>query len=129
MIMETIRIETSETILSNAESVIVVPEIAIKEPGYIQVFTTKDNAHAKHEYHAMAQMAYFQYQDEELELQEVGAALHVIAGVEQVTVDGGLILSREPNGSFLAFIHEFQNKKKLLEATYRYCTRWVRLDI
>lgn len=127
--MELIRIETGGSTLSNAESVIVVPEIAIKEPGYIQVFTTKDNAHAKHEYHAMAQMAYFQYQDEELEIREVATSLSVIAGEEQMTVEAGLILSREVNGDFLVFIHELQNKKKLLEATYRYCTRWVRLDI
>ena len=127
--MDLIRIETGETTLSNAESVIVVPEIAIKEPGYIQVFTIKDNAHAKHEYHAMAQMAYFQYQDEELDMQDIVTPLAVIAGEEQIYVDAGLILSREINGDFLVFIHESQNKKKLLEATYRYCTRWVRLDI
>lgn len=127
--MENIRIETGDTLLSEAESVIIVPEKAIKEPGYIQAFTTKDSAHAKHEYHAMAQMAYFQYQDEELELQEVTTALRVVTGDEQVTLDGGLVLSRELDGNFLVFIHEFQHKKKLLEAAYRYCTRWVRLDI
>ena len=90
--MELIRIETGGTTLSNAESVIVVPEIAIKEPGYIQVFTTKDNAHAKHEYHAMAQMAYFQYQDEELEIREVATSLSVIPEDLQAT---GILISRE----------------------------------
>jgi len=126
---ELIRVESEQEILSNCETVIVVPEIAIKEPGYMQVFTTKDNAHAKHEYHAMAQMAYFQYQDDELELKEVSGTITVATNDESVTVDGGMILSREPGGTFLAFIHPLQNKKKLLEACYRYCTRWVRLDI
>lgn len=126
---ELIRIETTDTLLSRGESVIVVPEISIKEPGYIQVFTVKDSAHAKHEYHAMAQMAYFQYQDEELEVQEVSSPLSVVTAEETVSIEGGLVLSREPGGNFLVFVHESQNKKKLLEAAYRYCTRWVRLDI
>ena len=126
---DVIRVESEKEILSNCETVIVVPEIAITEPGYIQVFTIKDNAHAKHEYHAMAQMAYFQYQDDELDLKEVSGAITVATNDESVTVDGGMVLSREPDGNFLAFIHPAQNKKKLLEACYRYCTRWVRLDI
>ena len=126
---ELIRVESEEKLLSLCESVIVVPEIAIKEPGYIQVFTTKDNAHAKHEYHAMAQMAYFQYQDDELDIKEVNNSVSIITTKERVVLDAGMILSREPSGAFFAFIHRLQNKKKLLEAGYRYCTRWVRLDI
>ncbi|BHH82838.1 hypothetical protein [Desulforhopalus sp. 52FAK] len=126
---ESIRIEEGETLLSSAESVIIIPEIAIKEPGYIQVFTTKDFANAKHEYHAMAQMAYFQFQDEELEIQEVDGPLSITSGEERVSLGSGLLMSRERDGSFLVFIHQFLHKKKLLEATYRYCTRWVRLDI
>lgn len=126
---ELIRVESEQEILSSCESVIIVPEIAIKEPGYIQVFTVKDNAHAKHEYHAMAQMAYFQYQDDELDFKEVNSSITVVTNDESVTLDGGLILSRESAGTFLAIIQTSQNKKKLLEAGYRYCTRWVRLDI
>ena len=126
---ELIRVESEQEILTSCESVIIVPEIAIKEAGYIQVFTVKDNAHAKHEYHAMAQMAYFQYQDDELDLIEVNSRITVVTNDESVTVDGGMVLSREPDGKFLAFIQSSANKKKLLEAGYRYCTRWVRLDI
>lgn len=126
---ELIRVESGQEILSSCESVIIVPEIAIKEPGYIKVFTIKDSAHAKHEYHAMAQMAYFQYQDDELDLQEVNSTITVVTNDESVTVDGGMVLGREPAGKFLTFIQPSQNKKKLLEAGYRYCTRWVRLDI
>ena len=126
---ELIRVESEQEVLSSCESVIIVPEIAIKEPGYIQVFTIKDNAHAKHEYHAMAQMAYFQYQDDELDFIEVNSSITVVTNDESVTLDGGLILCREPAGTFLAMTQPLQNKKKLLEAGYRYCTRWVRLDI
>lgn len=126
---ELIRVESDGELLSLCESVIVVPEIAIKESGYIQVFTTKDSAHAKHEYHAMAQMAYFQYQDDELDIKEVDSAVLIVTADENVVLDGGMVLSREPSGTFFVFIHRLQNKKKLLEAGYRYCTRWVRLDI
>lgn len=126
---ELIRVESEQELLSLCESIIVVPEISIKEPGYIQVFTTKDSAHAKHEYHAMAQMAYFQYQDDELDIKEVDSPVSIVTVDERVVLDGGMVLSREPSGAFLAFVHRLQNKKKLLEAGYRYCTRWVRLDI
>lgn len=126
---ELIRVESEQEILSSCESVIIIPERAIKESGYIQAFTVKDSAHAKHEYHAMAQMAYFQYQDEELDLKEVDSTITVVTNDESVTLEGGMILSREPDGTFGAFIQPLQNKKKLLEAGYRYCTRWVRLDI
>lgn len=124
-----IRVESEQEILANCESVIIIPEIAIKESGYIRVFTVKDSAYAKHEYHAMAQMAYFQYQDDELDLKEVESTITVVTNDESVTVEGGMVLGREPSGDFLALIQPMQNKKKLLEAGYRYCTRWVRLDI
>ena len=126
---ERIRIESDQKILCSCESVIIIPEIAIKEPGYINVMTTKDQAHAKHEYHAMAQMAYFQFQDDELEITEVKNTIIIASKEESVTLDGGMILAREPSGEFLVFVQPMQNKKKLLETGYRYCTRWVRLDI
>jgi hypothetical protein len=44
-------------------------------------------------------------------------------------LEDGMILYRDTSGSFKVLTHELQNKKKLLEAAYRYCTRWVRLDI
>ncbi|PHR28131.1 MAG: hypothetical protein COA36_07620 [Desulfotalea sp.] len=123
------RIESEQGLLSVCETVIVVPEIAIKEAGYIKVFTSKDAAHAKHEYHAMAQIAYFQYQDDELEIKEVTSTITIATKDGDITLEQGLVLSREPSGDFLVFIHPSQNRKKLLEAGYRYCTRWVRLDI
>lgn len=125
-----IKITVEEQILDDYESVIIVPEKAVTEAGYIQVFTVKDSAHAKHEYHAMAQMAYFQYQDEELDIREIVDPVHVeVHDGESVSLDGGLLLGRQAGGEFSVFIHSAQNKKKLLEAAYRYCTRWVRLDI
>jgi len=122
-------IASGEKILAECESVIIVPERSIEEAGYIKMFTVKEDAHAKHEYHAMAQMAYFQYQDDELEIQEVEDPVFVSYGDKSVDLDSGMILCRNINGEFPVLVHKNLNTKKLLEAVYRYCTRWVRLDI
>jgi hypothetical protein len=106
-----------------------VPLRALEEAGYIKTFTVKDSSHAKHEFHAMAQMAYFQYQDDELEIVEMGSPVTINFRGEQTIVDEGMILYRDSAGEFNAMVLGSPNKKKLLEAAYRYCTRWIRLDI
>lgn len=111
------------------ETVVIIPGKAIDEPGYIQAFTIKDSAYAKHEYHAMAQMAYFQYQDDELQLTEVADEILIATSGEDIHLGDGMVLVRTPEGAFHTFVHGAQNRKKLLETGYRYCTRWVRLDI
>jgi hypothetical protein len=125
----TITIRYASTIITDCESVISVPEIALQEAGYIKTFTAKDSAHAKHEYHALAQMAYFQFQDDELDIVEIDSPVKIACGAEVSEMDGGMVLYREMDGSFHVLVHVLQNRKKLLEAVYRYCTRWVRLDI
>ena len=126
---KSISITSDDTNLTDCVSVIVVPEIALKEAGYIKMFTVKDEAHAKHEYHAMAQMAYFQYQDEDLEIQELKSPISIVCGEENIELSDGMIICRVRTGEFYVLIHAMQNRKKILEAAYRYCTRWVRLDI
>ncbi|GAB6191854.1 hypothetical protein [Desulfocastanea catecholica] len=124
-----ITIQFAETVITDCESVILVPEIAAQEAGYIKTFTVKDSGHAKHEYHALAQMAYFQFQDDELEIMEIDSPLTIHSGEEVCEMAGGMVLYRDAAGSFHVLAHAFQKRKKLLEAAYRYCTRWVRLDI
>jgi hypothetical protein len=68
----------------DCETVIVVPEKAVSEAGYIQMFSVKDSGHAKHEYHALAQMAYFQLQDDELDVRKVDSPLTVHAAGETI---------------------------------------------
>lgn len=125
----TITIESPAITITDCESVILVPGIALQEAGYINMFTIKDSSHAKHEYHALAQMAYFQFQDDELEIVEIDYPLTISCGSERSILEDGMILYRDTSGSFKVLTHVLQNKKKLLEAAYRYCTRWVRLDI
>ena len=126
---DTIVIQSAAVTIDECESVIIVPEIAVEEPGYINSLTIKDSAHAKHEFHAMAQMAYFQFQDDELSIEEIESSLNVILGTQNVELSSGMILCRNVAGDFRVLVHATQDRKKLLEAAYRYCTRWVRLDI
>ena len=125
----TITIQSANRIFTDCETVIVVPDIAVQEAGYIKTFTVSESGHAKHDYHAMAQMAYFQFQDEELDIIELAAPVTITCGSEKNEMDGGLVLYRDLTGSFHVLANGTQNRKKLLETAYRYCTRWVRLDI
>ncbi len=115
--------------IADCETVIVVPEIAVKEAGYIKTYSCKESGNAKHAFHALAQMVYFQFQDEELEIVEIDSPLTISDGRERTELDNGLVLCRDLAGKLHVLAHARQNRKKLLEAAYRYCTRWVRLDI
>ena len=126
---DSIIIEGAATTIKDCQTVIVVPEIALKEAGYITTFTKKDSGHAKHEFHALSQMAYFQFQDDELEISEIDCPLTISCGTQHTELSGGLVISRDLAGKLHILVHPRQNRKKLLETAYRYCTRWVRLDI
>ena len=126
---KSILITSNGDVIVDCVSIIIVPENALNEAGYIKMFTVKDAANAKHEYHAMAQMAYYQFQDEELEIQEVGSAITITCGEEKIELGDGMVICRDRDGEFHVLSHRVQNRKKFLEAAYRYCTRWVRLDI
>lgn len=126
---DTIILQCAGHIIADCASLIIVPEIAITEPGYIKTLTVKAAAHAKHEFQAMAQMAYFQFQDDELEITPLKEPLGITLRGETEYLAAGMVLYRDLAGEFHALIHEGQNRKKLLEAAHRFCTRWVRLDI
>lgn len=122
-------IRIQEKVITDSTSVILVPEKALEEPGYIQTLTKKNDASAKHEFHAMAQMAYYQYQDGELEIVDIANGVQVTTGSRTESMSEGLLLYRDREGGFHVLVHQGMNKKKLLETVYRFCTRWVRLDI
>lgn len=126
---EYIVIKGAKVAIDDCETVIVVPEIAVGEAGYIKTYSRKASGSSKHEFHALAQMAYFQFQDEELEIIEVDTPLSIDDGTEATVLDGGMVICRDLEGGIRALVQVGQNRKKLLEAAYRYCTRWVRLDI
>lgn len=126
---ETITLQFAGQTIRDCVSLIIVPEIAVAEPGYIKTLTIKAAAHAKHEFQAMAQMAYFQFQDDELEITPLQESLCITFRGETEYLAAGMALYRNTAGHFHALIHDGQNRKKILEAAHRFCTRWVRLDI
>lgn len=126
---ENILIESEGIEINDCVSAILVPEKALTEPGYIKTVTARADAHSKHEFHAMAQMAYYQYQDDELKILEVAGNIRVTASNTVEEICPGMVIYRDVRGEFHVMIHNSLNKKKMLEATNRYCTRWVRLDI
>lgn len=123
-----IKIFIEERVIDSV-SAIIAPARAIEEPGYIQTKTAKNHASSKHEFHTMAQMAYFQYQDDELDIETVSTEVRLQAEDGEDVLQAGMLLYRDEGGGFHVLMHVGQNGKKLLETVYRYCTRWVRLDI
>ena len=55
-----IRFERSDTV-TDCSSAIIIPERAIIKPAYIRTMTTNSTAHSKHEFHAMAQIVFFNF--------------------------------------------------------------------
>jgi len=122
-------IEFNNKKIEDCNSVILVPEKAMQEPGYILTFSEDNDASTKHQFHAMAQMAYFQYQDGEIDVQPVDGVVIVRKDTLTEELLSGICLCRDDQGGFFALSCGTVNVKKLLEAVYRFCTRWVRLDI
>lgn len=112
---------------------ILVPERALHEPGYIQMMQDEGcgSCEDKHRYQALAQMAYFQFQDQELSIRRVSAPVHMYLQKESgdEVIRDGLCIGRGYDGLLVVVQIGEGNVKKLLETAHRYCTRWVRLDI
>jgi hypothetical protein len=115
--------------VTECSSAIIILERAIIEAGCIRTMTTNANAHSKHEFHAMAQIAFSQFQEGELDIEAVHGPLTVQWKNEVETIVAGLVVFLDLQGNFHLIAHPGQNVKKLLEVAHRFCTRWVRLDI
>lgn len=118
-----------DVIVTDCSSAIIVPERAVDEAGYIKTLTVNAHAHSKHEFQTMTQMAYYQYQDGEVQITAVKGVITVSWGNEVEELTAGMVIYRDLTGNFHVLAHAGQNRKKLLETAHRYCTRWVRLDI
>lgn len=124
-----ITISCNDTVMAESSSALIVPEIAVQEPGYIKALSSSSAAASKHEFHALAQMAYYQHQDDELEIMTLTGPCRISRENDAETLESGLIIYRSNDGAIHIASHQGVNSKKLLEAANRYCTRWVRLDI
>ena len=107
---------------------LIVPAQALDEPGYIKGVSAAGSS-SKHEFHALAQTAYYQFQDDELKVELTRAPLEIECDDVHELVESGMVIYRVGQGSIRAVAHQELNLRKLLEAANRFCTRWVRLDI
>ena len=76
---------------------LIVPERAIHEPGYIQGLHAS-GATNKHEFQALAQTAYYQYQDDELEFFPVSKPIEITGPGGSERLEAGLVLYRDADG-------------------------------
>jgi hypothetical protein len=110
------------------DCLLIIPQRAIDEHGYIKAMHHSATGN-KHEFQALAQTGYYQYQDDELDCCSTAGTIEVIHGTEKESIEDGMVLFRDAGGGIRAVAHESAPAKKLLEAANRWCTRWVRLDI
>jgi hypothetical protein len=82
----------------------------------------------KHEFYALAQTAFMQFQDEDLAVFTVEAPIR-LEGPESGVCESGMAICRDLEGGLHVWAHRDLSQRKLLEAAHRFCTRWIRLDI
>ena len=110
-------------------AIILVPEKALSQAGHIRALTAGPSTQSKHEFHTMAQTALMQFEDGELPPLSVNGTIEVTGADGNVEFDKGLLIARLPAGNIVLFINTDQSVDKLLKAAYRFCTRWIRLDL
>lgn len=125
--MVMIRIE--DKVVAECKCVIVIPEKAVEEAGYIQLLSGEQDGGSKHEFHALSQMAFYQYQDDELPVEYCQQPIGYSSSDIDENIHSGVLLYRSSEDTIHIIAHDGVNVKKLLEAAFRFCTRWVRLDI
>lgn len=129
MSAELIRVEWGQNGSAGCVCLLIVPGRAVAEPGYIK-WMHVSGATDKHEIQALAQTAYYQFQDDELDLVVTSDKILVQPpGRESDLSEDGMIMFRDGGGAIRAVVHDTADTQNLLEAANRFCTRWVRLDI
>ena len=126
-----IKIYADKKLLTEAETVLLSPWDAPEYPDKFMGKTVQSDANAKHAYHALSQIAFFDYEDNILNVQKIpsDAPIIVESAGGKSEIGKGLVIARHPKGEVLVFVHEDQDLQSLLRFAHRYCTRWIRLDV
>lgn len=124
-----IQLRAGTDIMAHCLCLLIIPARAVDEPGYIKPLHSSGPAASKHELHALAQTAYYQFQDDELQLELTGEPILVEAGAETESLEEGMVVLRDQSGAIRAVVNGDVSARRLLETANRFCTRWVRLDI
>jgi len=110
-------------------AVVLVPDVVLSEPGHIRTLSVDSGPQAKHAFYALAQTAAFQFQDEELRVTIVEGSILAGRGQKTDAVKPGMVICRTVSGEIVILSNSKKSHRKLLDATQRFCTRWIRLDI
>ncbi|MCP4745997.1 MAG: hypothetical protein GY874_07625 [Desulfobacteraceae bacterium] len=125
----TLEIYNGNRLLADCACVIIVPEPALTEPGHIRCKAREQTGQSKHEFHALGQMALYQYEDGDYTPGQINGKLQIVKAGESMILEKGMVICRTAAGNLTVLSNSSGNPRKLLEAANRYCTRWVRLDI
>ena len=118
-----------DRVVLECSTLIMVPEIALSEPGHIRCLAAAQTGQSKHEFHALGQMALFRYEDGDLTITPCTRPLQIYSAGEQTVLESGILICRSKEGDLIVFNLTDHSLRKYFEAANRFCTRWVRLDI
>lgn len=83
----------------------------------------------KHTLHALAQMAYYQFQDDEITPLIINGKCSITNLSPAHQAEKCLLIIKSQSRDLTLYHHDDIQIKKYLEAAHRYTTRWIRLDI
>lgn len=98
--------------------------------GYdIELLNCSNDSQQKHKLHSLSQIALYQYEDEELNTNTMLGSCTITGHNFIHEFDKGIVVVQIGNNRIELFSHQAVDTKKALYNAYRYCTRWIRLDI
>lgn len=124
-----IKITFAQNMTHACRSVIIVPDSALCSPDTITCATVENNAHAKHHFHSIGQMALFLFEDGELDAGITRGAIEIDDNGGKTALNSGIALYIDTTDKLNLLSNSQENISKLLQANHRYCTKWVRLDL
>lgn len=83
----------------------------------------------KHKLHSLSQIALYQFEDNEIEVNQIKGCCTISGTGFDYQVTEALLLLQDNNNHISLYAHPTVAVKKYLDQAYRYCTRWIRLDI
>ena len=118
-------------LLGVAESAIVVPLDAIHYPNKVAGYTTVNKSDAKHTFQALSQIALFDFEENNIDVETVPEGVQITLHDPScnVPIDQGILITRDQDGKVHILAHDHVDTYRLLKFAHRHCTRWIRLDI
>lgn len=118
-----------KTILT--QSVIVVPDRALDEPGFIKTYSTTSGQMSKHDLHQLSQIALFDFEDGNLIPENLSGQDSLAVDFQNsiTRIPDGIVLARLESGAPALLVCEGAEVMRLLKLAHRFCTRWIRLDV